>query len=69
MKISSISSNSLEHDFIAEQHGKSLFDAAENCAKSLLKTVNRIGTSIALGEKGDLDAAHEFRNQEPGKNK
>lgn len=67
MKVSSISGNSLESDFNAEHHGKPLFDAAQNCVTSLLKTVDRIGTSIALGEKADLEAAHELRNQEPGK--
>ena len=69
MKVSSISGNSLETGFNEDHQGKSFFQAAQNHAASLLKMVDRIGTSIALGEKADLDAAHEFRNQEPGKNK
>jgi hypothetical protein len=66
MKVSSITGNSLEPDFIADHHGKSLLDAAQNFAAPLLKIANRIGSSIALGERGDLDAAHEFRIKELG---
>jgi hypothetical protein len=69
MKVSSISGNSLETGFIADHQGITFFQAAQNHAASLLKMVDRIGTSIALGEKADLDAAHAYRNQEPGKNK
>jgi hypothetical protein len=32
-----------------------------------LKLLDRIGTAIALGESGDLTAAHEFRIQNAGK--
>lgn len=69
MKVSSISGNSLEKGFNDDHQGITIFQAAQNHAASLLKLVDRIGTSIALGEKADLDAAHEYRNQEPGKNK
>jgi len=69
MKVSSISGNSLETGFIADRQGINFFQAAKNHAASLLRMVDCIGTSIALGEKADLDAAHEYRNQEPGKNK
>jgi hypothetical protein len=68
MKVSSISGNSLETDFIADRQGITFFQAAQSHAASLLKIADRIGTSIALGEKADLDAAHEYRNQKPGKN-
>jgi hypothetical protein len=67
MKASSISDNSLETGFIPELQGKTFLDLAQDRVSSLLKIVDRIGTSIALGEKGDLEAAHEFRNQEHGK--
>ena len=33
----------------------------------VLKQLNHIGSAIALGEAGDLDAAHEFRNKCAGK--
>lgn len=69
MKVSSISGNSLETGFIADRQSATFFRAAQNHAASLLKIVDRIGTSIALGEKADLDAAHAYRNQVPGKNK
>jgi len=69
MKASSIFGNSLEKGSNEDHQGITFFRAAQNHAASLLKIVDRIGTSIALGEKYDLDAAHEFRNQEPGKNR
>jgi len=69
MKVSSISRNSFEKDFIADHQSATFFRVAQNHAASLLKIVDRIGTSIALGEKADLDAAHAYRNQVPGKNK
>lgn len=34
--------------------------------QSLADTFNHIGTSIALGEKGDLDAADAFRRKNSG---
>jgi len=36
---------------------------ARNRMASLLKTMDHIGTAIALGEKADLDAADKYRNQ------
>jgi hypothetical protein len=68
MKVSSISGNSLETDFIEDHQDITFFQAVQNHAASLLEIVDRIGTSIAMGENGDLDAAHEFRNREPGNN-
>ena len=67
MKVSSITSNTLENSFIPEHQGKTFLAAAQDHVASLLKIVDQIGTSIALGEKGDLEAAHEFRNQKSGK--
>jgi len=67
MKASSVSSNRLGTDFIPENHGGSLFESARDRVVSLLKIIDHIGTSIAIGERGDLDAAHEFRNQGAGK--
>jgi hypothetical protein len=67
MKVSSITNNSLESRFIVDSNGKLLLDAVQNYAASLLQLIDRVGTSIALGEKGDLDAAHEFRMQALGK--
>jgi hypothetical protein len=69
MKVSSISGNSLETGFNADNQGITFFQAAQNHAASLLKMVDRIGTSIALGEEADLDAVHAYRNKESGKNK
>ena len=71
MKISSISGSggSLEPGLITSQQGRTLFQAVQDHFASLVKTIERIGTSIALGEKGDLEAAHQFRNQDLRKNK
>ena len=69
MKVSSILGNSLETGFNEGQQGVAFFRAAQNHAASLLKIVDHIGTSIALGEKADLDAAHRYRSQESGNNK
>lgn len=66
MKVSSITSNTMENSFIPEQQGKTLLAVVQEHVASLLKIAGQIGTSIALGEKGDLEAAHEFRNQNPG---
>lgn len=33
----------------------------------LLKQLDRIGTAIALGEAGNLEAAHEFRQKNSGR--
>jgi len=67
MKVSSITGNSIEVGYIAPAHDNSLLDVTQNLATSIVKIANQIGTSIALGEKGDLDAAHEFRKQTLGK--
>ena len=67
MKVSSISGNSLEVGFISNPQDKSLLKTAQNYAASLLMIVDHIGSSIAVGEKGNLDAIHEFRTQHKGK--
>lgn len=62
MKISSLSVSSIESNLITHQETKSF----QQLISPLLKTLDRIGTSIALGEAGNLDAAHEFRNKNTG---
>ena len=63
MKVSSIFNNSIESCFIPDHQGKSILYVARNRMASLLKTMDHIGTAIALGEKADLDAADKYRNQ------
>lgn len=68
MKVSSISGNPLESGLIPTNQDSSLLQAAQGYLASLFKTIDRIGTAIALGEKGDLEAAHQFRVKSTGKN-
>jgi len=67
MKISSASSSSIEHTLKANHAVDSLLSMVQHTIRSLMRTVNHVGTSIALGESGDLDAAHEFRNKNSGR--
>ena len=46
-----------------DQQGKPLLNLPHKYFSAIAKLLNRIGTAIALGEKGDLDAAHEFRSK------
>jgi len=39
---------------------------AQRMVTSLMETLDRIGTSIALGESGNLDAADAFRRKNSG---
>lgn len=67
MKVSSITVDSVEQSAVS--HHKSKFMASQINLNDLpvLKQLNHIGSAIALGEAGDLDAAHEFRNKCAGK--
>ena len=67
MKTTSISSGTIEQSFIAAHETAHLLHVLQSMAKTTLSIFNRIGTAIALGESGDLDAAHEFRKQNSGK--
>ena len=64
MKVSSISANSIESNIFAEQQSQSFVQSVLHSFSSMIKVINRIGTAIAVGESGDLDAAHEFRVKE-----
>lgn len=66
MKASSVSGNLLKSGLTAEHQRKSLLDAMQTCCATLVNIANQIGTAIALGEHGDLDAAHEYRSQKTG---
>lgn len=63
MKVSSMSGNHLETGFVTHHQGKPLIDTIMQGVAPLQNLIHRIGASIELGEKGDLDAAHEFRMQ------
>lgn len=38
-----------------------------NAARALYSVLNKMGTAIALGEAGDLDGAHAWREQHGAK--
>lgn len=66
MKVSSATTSSIE-PMLTPGHGAGLFlQAAQRVVTSLMKTLDRIGTSIALGESGNLDAADSFRRNNSG---
>jgi hypothetical protein len=67
MKVSSISSGSIESTLISDRDAGSFTQTLQHLISPVLKTLNRIGTSIALGEAGDLEASHEFRKKNSGK--
>jgi len=63
MKLSSVSSKSIGTSFDPENEVTSLGSSIHDHMVTLLNTIDHIGTSIALGEKGNLDAAHEYRTK------
>lgn len=64
MKVSSLSGNSIESDLYTEHQPVALLLVVKRKLMAILKFVDHIGTAIALGEKGDLEAAHDFRAKE-----
>jgi hypothetical protein len=61
MKTSTLTGNTA--DLYNDQQGKPLFNLPHKHFSALAKLLNHMGTAIALGEKGDLDAAHDFRSK------
>jgi hypothetical protein len=66
VKISSKTADSVDASLMQCPETKSLLQMANFDNFSLLKLLDQIGTSIALGEAGDLNAAHEFRKKNSG---
>lgn len=66
MKVSSKSAESVGAAHIPYHEASSLLQVASFNNSLLLKLLDRIGTAIALGEAGDLNAAHEFRKKNSG---
>lgn len=71
MKVSSMSRNAVESGLFPDSQARDhqvrpILQMAQRQLASLLKTMDRIGTSIALGEKGDLEAADAFRRKNSG---
>lgn len=66
MKVSSLSTGTIEQTLNVSHDAKPFLAMVQQMVKSLLGAVNHIGTSIALGESGNLDAADEFRKKNSG---
>jgi hypothetical protein len=66
LKVSSLSAGSADATLIQHHETRSILQMANRKDFSLLKQLDRIGTSIALGEAGNLEAAHEFRQKNSG---
>ena len=66
MKISSVTSSAVAHGLNAAHENASILNAAQHAFKVLLNTLDHIGTAIALGESGDLEAAHAYREKSTG---
>jgi len=65
MNVSSLTASSIRTAINSCGGTEKFLQLARRSVSSLLKTFDRIGTSIALGEAGDLEAAHAFRNKNP----
>lgn len=61
MKVSSLTANAIESALFSLPPANPLLHYIKNKFASLSKVISQIGTAIELGEKGDLDAAHQFR--------
>jgi len=69
MKLSPVSSKSIGTSFDPQNEVTSLGRSIHDRLITMLNTIDHIGTSIALGEKGNLDAAHDYRIKGVIKNK
>lgn len=66
MKVSSATTSSIEPTLNPNYAAEPFLAATQRTLMSLLKTLDRIGTSIALGESGNLEAADAFRRKNSG---
>lgn len=62
MNVPSLTARAIETS-LNQNDGAEILQLASRTALSLLKIINHIGTSIALGEEGDLDAADSYRRK------
>ena len=67
MKTTSISSVTLAQAIISAHDTTHAFHSLRNMTHAVYMFIDHIGTSIALGESGDLDAAHAYRKKHAGK--
>jgi hypothetical protein len=67
MKASSVTTSSIEPTLNPAHESEAILQMAQRMAKSMFKLLDRIGTSIALGESGNLEAADAFRRKNSGR--
>lgn len=67
MKTDTLISDSPLHTPGSNQEAGSAFSSLGNAARALYSALNQMGTAIALGEAGDLDGAHAWREQHGAK--
>ncbi|HEY6096136.1 MAG TPA: hypothetical protein VIU93_14395 [Gallionellaceae bacterium] len=67
MKTDSLFSDSPLHVPGSNHESGSPFSSLGNAARALYSRLNQMGTAIALGEAGDLDGAHAWREQHGAK--
>ena len=66
MKVSSITNGSLESRLTPGHDAEPFMQVAQRVATSIMKTLDHMGTSIALGESGNLEAADAYRRKNSG---
>ena len=66
MKVSSITGGSLESGLKPGHEAEPFLQVAQRVAASMMKTLDHMGMSIALGESGDLEAADAYRRKNSG---
>lgn len=66
MKISSVTSSSIAHTLNSDYEAAPFSHAALSALMDFIKTLDHIGAAIALGEAGDLEAAHAYREKNSG---
>lgn len=66
MKVSSATTSSIEPTLNPNYAAEPFLAMAQRMLKSVTKTLDHIGTSIALGESGNLEAADAFRRKNSG---
>lgn len=67
MKVSSLSAESMMQTADSYSASAPVFIQLRKAANALIGKLDRMGTAIALGESGDLDAAHALREKHSGR--
>jgi hypothetical protein len=63
MKVSSLSAASMMQTADSHSASEPVFIQLRKAANALIGKLDQMGTAIALGESGDLDAAHALREK------